>query len=82
MKKMFVAVDYQCDFVCGALGFPGAELLDEGCRLRRTKASSEKTIPAHERPLRLLGRAASRKSRPEPRPKSNKKGVIVQSLRD
>ena len=30
MKKMFVAVDYQYDFVSGALGFPGAELLDEG----------------------------------------------------
>ena len=29
MKTMFVAVDYQYDFVCGALGFPGAELLDD-----------------------------------------------------
>lgn len=44
---------------------------------QKDKASSERTIPAHERPLRLLGRAASRKSRPEPRPKSNKKGVVV-----
>ena len=29
-KKMLVVVDYQKDFVDGALGFPGAELLDEG----------------------------------------------------
>lgn len=29
MKKLLVVVDYQKDFVDGALGFPGAELLDE-----------------------------------------------------
>ncbi len=29
MKKILVVVDYQNDFVNGALGFPGAELLDE-----------------------------------------------------
>lgn len=29
MKKLLVVVDYQVDFVDGALGFDGAELLDE-----------------------------------------------------
>ena len=29
-KKMLVVVDYQNDFVDGALGFPGAEKLDHG----------------------------------------------------
>lgn len=29
-KKMLVVIDYQKDFVDGTLGFPGAELLDEG----------------------------------------------------
>lgn len=29
MKKLLVVVDYQNDFVDGALGFPGAEKLDE-----------------------------------------------------
>ena len=29
MKKVLLVVDYQKDFVDGALGFPGAELLDE-----------------------------------------------------
>ena len=29
MKKLLVVIDYQNDFVNGALGFPGAELLDE-----------------------------------------------------
>lgn len=28
MKKLLIVVDYQKDFVDGALGFPGAELLD------------------------------------------------------
>ncbi len=28
MKKLLVVVDYQKDFINGALGFPGAELLD------------------------------------------------------
>lgn len=28
MKKLLVVVDYQKDFIDGALGFPGAELLD------------------------------------------------------
>ena len=28
MKKALIIVDYQNDFVCGSLGFPGAELLD------------------------------------------------------
>lgn len=30
MKKLLVVVDYQKDFVDGALGFPGAEAIDEG----------------------------------------------------
>lgn len=30
MKNLLIVVDYQKDFVDGALGFPGAELLDEG----------------------------------------------------
>ena len=29
MKRLLVVVDYQNDFVDGALGFPGAEILDE-----------------------------------------------------
>lgn len=29
-KKLLVVVDYQNDFVCGALGFPGAEAIDAG----------------------------------------------------
>ena len=29
MKKLLIVVDYQVDFVSGALGFEGAELLDE-----------------------------------------------------
>ena len=28
MKKLLIVVDYQKDFVDGALGFPGAEALD------------------------------------------------------
>ena len=28
MKKLLLVVDYQTDFVAGALGFPGAERLD------------------------------------------------------
>lgn len=28
MKKILLVVDYQVDFVSGALGFAGAELLD------------------------------------------------------
>ena len=28
MKKLLLVVDYQTDFVNGALGFPGAEKLD------------------------------------------------------
>lgn len=30
MKKLLVVVDYQVDFVCGVLGFVGAEKLEEG----------------------------------------------------
>lgn len=34
MSKLLVVVDYQKDFVDGALGFPGAEKLDEGILTR------------------------------------------------
>jgi nicotinamidase-related amidase len=30
MKKLLFVIDYQADFVNGALGFPGADKLDEG----------------------------------------------------
>lgn len=30
MKNLLIVVDYQKDFVDGALGFPGADMLDEG----------------------------------------------------
>ena len=30
MRKILIVVDYQVDFVSGSLGFPGAELLDDG----------------------------------------------------
>lgn len=30
MRKILVVIDFQNDFVGGSLGFPGAELLDEG----------------------------------------------------
>lgn len=30
MKKLLVVVDYQNDFVTGALGFPGADAIDKG----------------------------------------------------
>ena len=30
MKKLLMVIDYQVDFVSGALGFPGAEKLDAG----------------------------------------------------
>lgn len=30
MKKLLAVIDYQNDFVSGALGFPGAETVDEG----------------------------------------------------
>jgi len=30
VKKLLFVIDYQVDFVSGALGFPGAEKLDEG----------------------------------------------------
>lgn len=29
-KRLLAIIDYQNDFVCGSLGFPGAEALDEG----------------------------------------------------
>ena len=41
MKNMLVVIDYQVDFVSGALGFPGAELLDAGiAALVRTAAAN------------------------------------------
>ena len=40
MKKLLIVVDYQNDFVCGALGFAGAEKLDAGIanRMDETRA--------------------------------------------
>ncbi len=34
MKKLLFVIDYQVDFVSGALGFPGAETLDDGIAQR------------------------------------------------
>lgn len=46
MKKMLVVVDYQNDFVDGTLGFPEAELLDEGIanKIRQTVKEGESII--------------------------------------
>ena len=41
--KLFVIVDYQNDFVNGSLGFPGAELLDEGILRAAQKAYAAST---------------------------------------
>ena len=51
MKKILVVVDYQRDFVDGALGFEGAELLDEGIatKVREYGAGSVfYTLDTHE----------------------------------
>ncbi len=39
--KLFIIVDFQNDFVNGSLGFPGAELLDEGILQAAQKAYAE-----------------------------------------
>ena len=39
--KMYVVTDYQYDFVKGSLGFPGAELLDEGIVARGQEIQAE-----------------------------------------
>ena len=38
--KLLIVVDYQKDFVDGALGFEGAELLDNPEKLRELSANS------------------------------------------
>ena len=48
MKKLLVVIDYQNDFVNGALGFAGAELLDE--RIAAKVKAYHKEKDAH-RPL-------------------------------
>ena len=45
MKKLFIVVDYQNDFVTGSLGFPEARLLEEPiCRKIRTYQSSDDDV--------------------------------------
>ncbi|MBZ3935903.1 cysteine hydrolase family protein [Methanimicrococcus blatticola] len=46
MKKMLVVIDYQKDFVDGSIGFPGAELLDEGIanKVKSAAESSDSVI--------------------------------------
>lgn len=41
MKKIFLVVDYQNDFVNGALGFPGADKLDEGIANKIEESAKE-----------------------------------------
>lgn len=43
MKKLLFVIDYQVDFVSGALGFPGAEALDEGIA-RKIRAYGEGSV--------------------------------------
>lgn len=43
MKKLLFVIDYQVDFVSGALGFPGAEALDEGIA-RKIRAYGEGNV--------------------------------------
>ena len=46
MKKLLIVVDYQNDFVNGALGFEGADKLEEGIveRINKAKASNEDIV--------------------------------------
>ena len=46
MKKLLVIIDYQNDFVDGALGFDGAELLDEriAARIREYKKAGHHVV--------------------------------------
>lgn len=46
MKKLLIVVDYQIDFVSGALGFEGADKLEEGivARIEKAKASGEEIV--------------------------------------
>lgn len=43
MQKLLFVIDYQVDFVSGALGFPGAESLDEGIA-RKVRAYGEGNV--------------------------------------
>lgn len=56
MKKLLIVVDYQNDFVCGSLGFKGAEKLEEpiGDKIREYRALGENgqiifTMDTHDR---------------------------------
>lgn len=56
MKKLLIVVDYQKDFVDGALGFPHAKDLDEGiaAKIREYHAMGEEgqvifTMDTHDR---------------------------------
>ena len=53
MKKMLVVIDYQKDFVDGALGFPGAEKMDEAiaAKIRKYYDNDDliiQTMDSHE----------------------------------
>ena len=46
MKKLLIVVDYQIDFVSGALGFEGANKLEEGivARIKKAQADGEEIV--------------------------------------
>ena len=46
MKKLLIVIDYQVDFVSGALGFPGAELLEAKIadRIKLAKQNGEDVV--------------------------------------
>ena len=46
MKRLLIVVDYQNDFVDGALGFPGAEMLDEpiAAKIEEYRAAGDKVV--------------------------------------
>ena len=51
--KMGLFVDYQHDFVAGSLGFPGAELLDEGL-VAWARVSWLRVVSSSKRPTLIL----------------------------
>ncbi|MGN0108067.1 MAG: cysteine hydrolase family protein [Hominilimicola sp.] len=44
MKKLLIVVDYQNDFVNGALGFPGAEALEDGIAAKIEEYKNDEII--------------------------------------
>lgn len=48
--KLYIVTDYENDFVDGALGFPGAEKLDEGivARGKEIRAEGGKVVEVHD----------------------------------